>query len=120
MATEVALALTPAAAPIIALVTDSVRSPHTKRAYQSAVTGFLLWCQAASVAAFSKAAVQQYRSLLEARHLSAASIQVQIRALELSLRVSDMESANLNVAPVNTVHAGRLQRHFRSPRQRLG
>ena len=81
MAAELTLARTPAAAPMLALVTDSVRSPHSKRAYRAAVAGFLLWCQASGVAAFSKAAVQRYRASLEARHLSAASIQVQLAAL---------------------------------------
>jgi integrase/recombinase XerD len=71
----------PSFAPVLALVTDSVRSPHTKRAYGAAVTGFLLWCQTSGSASFSRAAVQAYRAALEKRNLSAASVQVQISAI---------------------------------------
>jgi len=99
MADQVALALAPSAASVIALVTDSVRSPHSKRAYQAAVTGFLVWCQASAVAAFSKAAVQQYRSSLEARQLSAASIQVQLSAIRrLATEMADNGLLDLQTA----------------------
>jgi site-specific recombinase XerD len=71
----------PSLNPVLSLVTDSVRSPHTKRAYRSAITLFLLWCQTAGPSTFSKAAVQEYRSTLEKRNLSASSIQVQMSAI---------------------------------------
>jgi len=74
-------AVIPSFAPVLALVTDSVRSPHTKRAYGAAVTGFLLWCQASGSTEFSRAAVQAYRAALEKRNLSAASVRVQISAI---------------------------------------
>ena len=76
-----ALVVMPSFAPVLSLVTDSVRSPHTRRAYRSALTEFLLWCHAAGPATFSKAAVQEYRTTLEQRHLSASSIQVQMSAI---------------------------------------
>jgi site-specific recombinase XerD len=76
-----ALVVIPSFAPVLSLVTDSVRSPHTKRAYRSAITDFLLWCQTSGPAAFSKAAVQQYRATLENRNLSASSIKVRISAI---------------------------------------
>ena len=67
--------------PVLSLVTDSVHSPHTKRAYRAAITDFLLWCQGSADAHFSKAMVQEYRSQLEQRKLSASSIQVQMSAI---------------------------------------
>ena len=76
-----ALIVAPSFRPVLSLVTDSVRSQHTKRAYQSALTDFLLWCQASGPVAFSKAAVQEYRAILENRHLSASSIKVRMSAI---------------------------------------
>jgi site-specific recombinase XerD len=67
--------------PVLSLVMDSVHSPHTKRAYRAAITDFLLWCQGSADAHFSKAIVQEYRSQLEQRKLSASSIQVQMSAI---------------------------------------
>ena len=75
------VAAIPSVGPVLSLVTDSVRSHHTKRAYRSALTLFLLWCRTADPPAFSKATVQAYRSTLEQRHLSASSIQVQMSAI---------------------------------------
>jgi len=67
--------------PVLSLVTDGVPSPHTKRAYRAALSDFLRWCQTAGVPRFSKAVVQEYRSTLEQRHLSASSIKVQMSAI---------------------------------------
>lgn len=76
-----ALVVIPSFGPVRSLVTDSVRSPHTKRAYRAALKDFLFWCQTASPAAFSKAAVQEYRATQERRNLSASSIQIQMSAI---------------------------------------
>ena len=76
-----ALIVIPSFGPVLSLVADSVRSPHTKRAYRSALTDFLIWCQTSGPAAFSKAAVQEYRATLEKRNLSASSIKVQMSAI---------------------------------------
>jgi len=40
-----ALVVIPSFDPVLSLVTDSVHSQHTRRAYRAALTGFLLWCQ---------------------------------------------------------------------------
>ena len=71
----------PASTLVIALVTDSVTSPHTKRAYRMATADFLAWCRESGCAQFSKAVVQEYRTTLEQRSLSASSIQVQMSAI---------------------------------------
>src|SRR6516162_3051528 len=64
----------------ISLVTDSVRSAHTKRAYRDAVIAFLSWYHAVGENGFSKAAVQRYRSVLEQRQLSPATVKVHLAA----------------------------------------
>jgi site-specific recombinase XerD len=76
--------------PVLSLVIGAVRSPNTKRAYRTAITDFLLWCRDAGCARFSKAAVQEYRSALDQRHLSAASVQVQMSAIRrLAVEAAD-------------------------------
>lgn len=62
------------------LVLDAVRSPHTRRAYDRVLTGFLAWC-VAERHSFTKATVQRYRAELEQRGLSASAINVQLAAI---------------------------------------
>ena len=71
-----------ALAAIKGLVLDSVRSPHTRRAYDRVLTGFLTWCTCGEGASFTKATVQRYRAELEARGLSASAINVQLAAIK--------------------------------------
>ena len=79
--TETALVVIPSFTPALSLVADSVRSPHSKRAYRAALTDFLGWRQTSGTAEFSKAAVQEYRSALEQRNLSPSSIKLQMSAI---------------------------------------
>jgi site-specific recombinase XerD len=67
---------------IKSLVLNSVRSSHTRRAYDHALTEFLIWCSSGEGAAFTKATVQRYRAELEARGLSASAINVQLAAIK--------------------------------------
>ena len=78
---ETALVAIPSFTPALSLVTGSVRSPHSKRAYRAALTDFLGWCRTSGTAEFSKAAVQEYRSALEQRNLSPSSIKLQMSAI---------------------------------------
>ena len=64
------------------LVLDSVRSPHTRRAYDRVLTGFLTWCTSGEGAAFTKATVQRYRAELEGRGFSASAINVHLAAIK--------------------------------------
>jgi hypothetical protein len=66
---------------IKSLVLDSVRSPHTRRAYDRVLSEFLAWCLATGAEGFTKATVQSYRSDLEARGLSASAVNVQLAAI---------------------------------------
>lgn len=71
----------PDLARIQALVTNSVRSEHSKRAYGSAIADFVAWWQRSGRPVLNKATVQQYRSELELRRLAAASINVRLSAI---------------------------------------
>ena len=73
--------LAEALAAVKSLVLDSVRSPHTRRSYDRALSEFLAWCVATGADGFTKATVQSYRSELEARGLSASAVNVQLAAV---------------------------------------
>ena len=64
-----------------ALALDSVTSPHSRRAYASALDHFLAWYRAASGAPLSKAVVHAYQVHLEAAGLSASTINARLAAL---------------------------------------
>src|SRR5579871_84794 len=66
---------------LIALVTDSVHSPHTKRAYRDALLEFFAWYQTSATQGFCRAIVQRYRCILEDRHLSPSAIKVRLAAV---------------------------------------
>jgi site-specific recombinase XerD len=67
---------------IKALVLDSVPSPHSRRAYDKALTDFMLWYQAEAPSdGFSKATVQRYARQLEALGLSASTVNVRLTAV---------------------------------------
>jgi hypothetical protein len=51
--------------PLKALVLDSLSSPHSRRAYATALTGFLEWYANQPAPGFTKATVQRYRAKLE-------------------------------------------------------
>src|SRR5215218_11082071 len=63
------------------LVLDSVRSPHTRRAYDRVLSEFLAWCVTTGASGFTKATVQSYRAEIEARGLSASAVNVQLAAI---------------------------------------
>lgn len=46
--------------PIVQMVTDSFKSPHTRRAYGRALTDFMAWVEDAQVSGFNKATVRAY------------------------------------------------------------
>jgi site-specific recombinase XerD len=85
--------LTPRAAAferIKALVLDTLPSPESKRAYRQALDDFFHWCEAAAVGEFTKAAVNAYRASLEARKLSASTINQRLSAIrKLALEAAD-------------------------------
>ena len=72
------------------LVVDSVSSAHSRRAYGFALDQFFAWYAAEARAPFSKAVVQEYRAQLEARGLSASTINVHLAAVrKLAMEAAD-------------------------------
>lgn len=85
--------LTPRAAAlerIKALVLDTLPSPESKRAYGQALDDVFRWCEAEAIGGFSKAAVNAYRVSLEARRLSASTINQRLSAIrKLAVEAAD-------------------------------
>jgi site-specific recombinase XerD len=67
---------------ILSLVVNSVRSAHSKRAYARAVSDFYAWWQQQTDhRSVNKAAIHQYRAVLEHRGLAPSSINVRLSAI---------------------------------------
>lgn len=76
--------------PVINLVTDAVTSPHTKRAYERALTDFMAWHQSTGQQGLNKATVQAHVSALKSAGTSASSINQRLTAIrKLALEASD-------------------------------
>ena len=63
------------------LVLDAVRSPHTRRSYDFALSRFFDWYRNAGAPGLAKATVQRYRTHLEGQGLSASSINLHLSAI---------------------------------------
>ena len=63
------------------LVLDGLSSPHTRWAYAQALEEFLIWLCADTARPFTKAAVQRYRTELQAKGPASASVNVRISAI---------------------------------------
>ena len=67
---------------LMALVLDSVTSPHSRRAYRQALDHFRAWVEAGNAPdGFNKAVVQRYRAALEQAGLAPSTINVRLSAL---------------------------------------
>jgi site-specific recombinase XerD len=79
---------------------DGVTSPHTKRAYGSAVDEFLSWYIREQPGPLSKAVVQRYKAaVLEARGLAGSSINTHLAALrKLAVEAADNGLLDADVA----------------------
>ena len=66
---------------VASLAVDAVSSAHSKRAYEKALKDFVAWYSAEARPPFSRAVVQQYRSVLESAGLSPASINLRLSAI---------------------------------------
>ena len=72
----------PDLAPIKALVLDSLSSPHSRRAYDRALSHFLDWYGTAGAGqGFTKATVQRYARALEEEKLAASTRNLRLTAL---------------------------------------
>ncbi len=66
---------------IIRLVTDSVSSEHTRRAYSRAIRDFLAWYKETGQIGLSKGVVLRYRATLQAEGSGAAAINQRLSAI---------------------------------------
>jgi hypothetical protein len=66
---------------VASLGVDDVSSAHSKRAYEKALKDFVARHSAEPRPPFSKAMVQQYRSVLESAGLAPASINLRLSAI---------------------------------------
>jgi site-specific recombinase XerD len=84
--TEKALTRSEQTDAVIQVVLDSVDSPHTKRAYQRALTDFMGWYQAVGHPTLNKATVQRYAQELRAAGMSPSSINQRLSAIRTLAR----------------------------------
>ena len=68
-------------AAIISVVTDTVDSAHTKRAYTRAIRDFLDWFREAGQTGLNKATVQRYATHLRAQGIGASSVNQRLSAI---------------------------------------
>jgi site-specific recombinase XerD len=64
-----------------ALVIDSVSSPHSRRAYTTALDDFRRWSEGPPHRTFARESVQEYRVHLESRAMSASAVNVHLTAV---------------------------------------
>jgi len=67
--------------PIVELVTNSVTSPHSQRAYSQALDEFLVWYDSEGQPGFNKATVNSFRAELLAASKSPSSINLSLSAI---------------------------------------
>ena len=88
--TELATISTNHIQPIIKLVTDAVTSQHTARAYERALTDFMVWHSSTGQQGLSKATVQAHVAGLRDSGTSASSINQRLTAIrKLALEAAD-------------------------------
>jgi integrase/recombinase XerD len=84
---------------LIDLVTDSLTSPHSKRAYSRALLDFLDWYERSGRAGFSKATVNAYRTFLLEAGKSRSSINQALSAIrKLAAEAADNGMMPLTLA----------------------
>lgn len=79
--TDLAFVTTANIQPAIDLVCNAVSSGHTKRAYERALTDFVIWHRTTGQTGFSKATVQAHVTALRSQEVSASSINQRLTAI---------------------------------------
>jgi site-specific recombinase XerD len=101
---------------ITRLVTDTVESPHTKRAYARAIRDFLAWYRETGQVGLNKALVVHYAATLRAEGLGAASINQRLSAI----RKLAQEAADNEVLGQSTANGIKNVRGVKQQGQRMG
>ena len=92
--------------PLIDLVTNSVSSGESRKAYRQAMQHFLRWYLAGLNSTFSKATIQRYRAELLSKSLSSSTINLRLCAI----RRLAQEAADNGLLPEATAQAiGRIR-----------
>lgn len=78
---DLALPDVPDLTPLIELVTGTVSSVHTRRAYRRALEDFIGWAHDTGQPGLTRATVQRYRREMEAADASPASINQRLSAI---------------------------------------
>ena len=66
---------------VIGLALDGLTSEHSRRAYQKALTDFMAWYSEQGKPGLTKAVVQEYKTVLQERGLSPASVNQRMSAI---------------------------------------
>src|ERR1044072_6988048 len=83
----------------IQAVVDSLDSPHSRRAYERHLRGFIAWYQSRGQAALNKATVQRYTAELRESALSPATINQRLSAIrKLAVEASDNGAVDIQIA----------------------
>jgi len=102
--------------PITSLVLNSVTSAHTRRAYDRALTDFIVWHQQNGQGRLSKATVQAHVTALRAAGVSASSINQRLTAIRKLAR----EAADNGLIDQATAQAIGRAEGLRTEGKRLG
>lgn len=62
-------------------ILHSLRSPHSRRAFQSGLDSFLSWCRSSGHSQFDQATVHEFRAHLESRQLASSTVNVYLSAV---------------------------------------
>ena len=103
-------------AALVDLVTDSVQSPHSKRAYRRAIRDFLSWYRETGQIGLNKAVVSRYAATLAAQGMGASSINQRLCALRSLAR----EAADNDVLSAQAAGGIERVKGIRQKGQRLG
>src|SRR3954447_13735900 len=91
-------------APLVALVLNAVQSPHTKAAYEKALTDFLSWCRTeATGSPFNKALVQGWVQKLREQGLSSSTINQRLSAVR-KLATEGVDNGYLTADIAQAIH----------------
>jgi site-specific recombinase XerD len=102
--------------PVVSLVLNAVTSAHTRRAYDRALTDFIVWHQQNGAGRLSKATVQAHVTALRAAGVSASSINQRLTAIRKLAR----EAADNGLIDQATAQAIGRAEGLRTEGKRLG
>lgn len=101
---------------IVQVVLDAVSSPHTRRAYERALTDFIDWYEKAGHPTLSKAVVQRYTAELREKGIGPSSLNQRLTAIRKLVQ----EAADNGALPESTANSIRTVKGIRQEGRRSG